>query len=718
MKTPIPGDLRASTPPKPLTINATAPVEIVAAEGADGSPKRPTFSILGYTGAAMSVAGFYTPVVVDLAGLDATRQQIPALRDHDSGRIVGQTESIAINESGVTLSGTITGDNADAVEVIGQSRNGFRWQASIGASIVRQESVKAGETARVNGREVAGPILIARESRLKEISFVAIGADSQTSASVAAVDPLASQTRESNMQLDQWIEAKGFDPATITDTQRASFEALHNAETSIERGSKGKPKGEPNPDGVTADGRKDLDASYNEIKARQERHSAIKAMATEFMLERPSVMEDIKALADAAIEGNSSVNEFELAARRAMGMISNPAIHVKGGARQKADNKVVEAALCVAGRLPELEKRYDDQTLNASYDLFPNGVRLHELFQIAARENGHSQRISANDVRGLFDAAFRPAGGSIQASGFSTFSLPGILSNTANKFLVAGFSHVESAWRSVAAIRTASDFKAITSYSLTGDMTYEKLGPGGELKHATVGELPYTNRVETYGKMFAITRQDIINDDLSALTDVPRKLGRGAGLAMNEVFWAEFMNNAAFFTTGNANLLAGVTVGTNDSRLGIEGLTRGSTQFMLQTDPDGKPVAIQPRILLVPPSLKVPAMTLMNSTEIRDTTASTVFGTSNPHAGNYSVVVSTYLQSPAITGNSATAWYLLADPNDIAAIEVRFLNGRDTPIVESADADFNTLGVQMRGYHDFGVALQEYRAGIKMKGAA
>ncbi|HEX6985677.1 MAG TPA: hypothetical protein VF170_09880, partial [Planctomycetaceae bacterium] len=70
------------------------------------------------------------------------------------------------------------------------------------------------------------------------------------------------------------------------------------------------------------------------------------------------------------------------------------------------------------------------------------------------------------------------------------------------------------------------------------------------------------------------------------------------------------------------------------------------------------------------------------------------------------------------TGYSALAWYLLADPSDMPVIEVAFLNGRDTPIVESADADFNTLGVQFRGYHDFGVSLQEYRGGVRMKGEA
>jgi hypothetical protein len=56
------------------------------------------------------------------------------------------------------------------------------------------------------------------------------------------------------------------------------------------------------------------------------------------------------------------------------------------------------------------------------------------------------------------------------------------------------------------------------------------------------------------------------------------------------------------------------------------------------------------------------------------------------------------------------AWYLLADPADLPVIEVAFLNGQESPTIETAEADFNVLGVQMRGYHDFGCALQDASA--------
>ncbi|MBX3451015.1 MAG: hypothetical protein KF777_15730 [Planctomycetaceae bacterium] len=46
-----------------------------------------------------------------------------------------------------------------------------------------------------------------------------------------------------------------------------------------------------------------------------------------------------------------------------------------------------------------------------------------------------------------------------------------------------------------------------------------------------------------------------------------------------------------------------------------------------------------------------------------------------------------------------------------------FLKGVETPTVESTNADFNTLGIQFRGYHDFGCDIAEYLAGVHSKGA-
>jgi hypothetical protein len=179
------------------------------------------------------------------------------------------------------------------------------------------------------------------------------------------------------------------------------------------------------------------------------------------------------------------------------------------------------------------------------------------------------------------------------------------------------------------------------------------------------------------------------------------------------VFWTTFLNNAAFFTAGNANFISGAT-----TALGIDGLTAGEVAFLDQVDGDGKPIGVMPAILLVPTALSAIGSQLFKSLELRDNASTAKYPITNPHQGKFRVEVSRYLGNAKYPGFSAKAWYLLAEPTDLPVIEVAFLNGQEAPTIETAEADFHVLGVQMRGYHDFGCALQDPRGGVKAKGEA
>jgi hypothetical protein len=117
----------------------------------------------------------------------------------------------------------------------------------------------------------------------------------------------------------------------------------------------------------------------------------------------------------------------------------------------------------------------------------------------------------------------------------------------------------------------------------------------------------------------------------------------------------------------------------------------------------------------VPPASRIPALRLMSSQSFA---AADEEGTDNPWAGMFRVESSVYMANSSYTGYSAKAWFILCDPNDIPVVEIAYLNGQEMPIIETADMDFDRLGTAMRGYHDFGVSLQEYRGGLKLKGEA
>ena len=51
-----------------------------------------------------------------------------------------------------------------------------------------------------------------------------------------------------------------------------------------------------------------------------------------------------------------------------------------------------------------------------------------------------------------------------RAAGFSTVSLPGILSNVANKEILTGYEEQDQTWAEIAAVKSVPDFKTVTSY--------------------------------------------------------------------------------------------------------------------------------------------------------------------------------------------------------------------------------------------------------------
>ncbi len=663
---------RSASPPEqatPQSIEITAAAQIdIEAAGGEGTTALPRFKMIAYTGSAMRVAAWRHPVILDLAGLNIPSQQRPIRFSHDPASGVGHTDAIRIEQGQLIASGVVSRDTPTAREIVTSSKNGFPWQASVGASVEEFEFIRDGQKVLVNGQEFAGPVNVVRKATLGEISFVDLGADGKTSVNVAAI----AATQEN-----------------IMDGENKETSATNNGTTTNGTATQAKP--ETQADASNANAVEDIRA---QALAETTRISAVRRLCA-------GQHDEIEA--KAIREGwDSTRTELEiLRASRPKA----PAIHSHD---QNVSTQVLEAACMLTAGLDEPEKHCEEQALDLAAKRFRGGIGLQELLLEAAWANGFTGR-NFRDSRNVLKFAFNPG---IEA-GLSTIDIGGILSNVANKFLLEGFFSVERTWRNITAVRNVSDFKTVTSYRLVGKDQYEIVAPGGELKHGSLGEEQYTNKADTYGLLLAIDRRDIINDDLGAITTVPRKLGRGSGLKINDVFWTIFLANTDFFKVGNNNYLSGA-----DTVLSIDGLTKAEVAFMDQVDGDGKPIGIMPSIMLVPTALSAIGTQLFKSMELRDTTASTKYPVSNPHQGKFRVEVSRYLSNASYTGNSAKAWYLLADPTDLPVIEVAFLNGQESPTIETAEADFNVLGIQMRGYHDFGCALQDPRGGTKAKGEA
>lgn len=589
----------------------------------------PTFELVAYTGASIRQGWSRNPLVVDLAHMDASRP-IPILYAHGKempllDSVIGKSLEATNDGNQLMLRGELIRGTPAADKLIALAKAGVPLQASIGADVGSIENIAAGASVTVNGREFPGPISVARGAVLRETSVVLFGADASTSAAIAAE---ANEVSTMSEQLNE----KPVEAAVPTTEAPANVAV------------------ETKPIVATAggDGASLLAGEVAELvmqRIREERLAEVRA-------ERPKA----------------------------------PAAHVVD-ASAAHDPRVIEAALCLNGGLGNVEKVFDQKTLEAA-DRRRGSTSLQEVLVEAARANGYHgpARISAGNIR------------EVLASGFATHSISNVLAATYGKFLLQGYTAVESAWDQIASIRSVSDYKTVTGVRLNGGFDFEDVGPSGELKSADASDETRTIKAKLTGRMSSITMVDVVNDDLGALTQVPARLGRGAAVKLNKDFWTEFQaSNSSFYRAESA--AAG-------NALAISSLRTAVSSYRKLTDPDGNPLGITPQLLLVPPELEMTAEELMGSS-VLITGENATRGNVNVFAGRFRVVSSAYL-------TSGTTWWLMANPAELPAMEVAFLNGQRLPTVQQAEADFNMLGIQVRGHFSYGVAKAEARGAYRM----
>lgn len=693
---------------------APGEVRLEAAAGDSGLRK---FEVTAYSGGIMRPGGYPLPVVVDIRGVKVTEKGRPALVDHQGelSASVGHTTAVRLGDS-IVAEGVFSGANAATTETLSKLDNGFPLQASVGMRIPpgSMKVIKSGQTVRVNGRDFAGPILVATRSELKEISFVPLGADDDTSVRLSAG---AYPTEDTDLTFDAWLAASGWDAATLTETQLATLRASYGAQNAASPAAAPQtPAATPPPantgpvdltagftvgtDGSSADGSIE---SYRRAAADESaRCDAIRTLCARYGNPKVTVGEGDAAveqsLEAAAIRDGWDATRTELEAMR-VSRPAAPAIHIAGG--EAPTQEVLTAAVAMAvsrGDTEFLEASFDDQTLErASRSRFRN-IGPQQLMQECLLANGVSVHPGLRD-----DELIRVYQENLlhASSGFTTLSLPGILGSTAQKFSWESYRAAAVTWNRFCSVASHSNFHTHTHFRLNAALEFEEVGKDGELKNGEFDEESYTNRLKTYGGRIQLNRQDIINDDLGKFRQLPRDIGRKAARAIEAAAYSTLIGNAgAFFSASNGNLVTG-------SALSYEGLSKAEQAFLDQVDANGDPIDLEPAVLLVSTANKALAERYMRSTRLNEDTT-TPEGEENIHAGKFDVVTARpkYFPQP-------TDWYLIANSADEAPVEVAFLNGRQGPTIEQEPASFEVLGTQWRYWMDFGVAQKAPEAAVK-----
>lgn len=325
-----------------------------------------------------------------------------------------------------------------------------------------------------------------------------------------------------------------------------------------------------------------------------------------------------------------------------------------------------------------------------------NELRGHSMVELA-RESLQREGLQAN-----FGDNMELARQAIN----STSTFPAIMANLANKSVMVGFNEAETTYQIWAGKGSNRDFKEAARVALSEAGNLELVPEGGQFPHDSLGEASARTKVATYGKLFSLTRQAIINDDLGLFSKIATKYGSAAKRLVNKMVYAQLTGNVkmqdgvALFDSKHGNV-----AGTGEA-LSVKAIAKAITAMRRQKGITGDATLnITPKYLVVPPELEVTAYQIVNSTAAVDGANS---GVVNPYKGRFVVVADAELTDP-------DAWYLVADASQHDTIEVTYLNGVETPRLETRQG-FDVDGIEYKVAFDCGVSALDFRGVFKNAG--
>lgn len=254
-----------------------------------------------------------------------------------------------------------------------------------------------------------------------------------------------------------------------------------------------------------------------------------------------------------------------------------------------------------------------------------------------------------------------------------------------------------------------TNFHTAHRVGISGFPTLPKIPEGAEYKYVTCNDRGAPIALATYGALFGITRQAIINDDLSAFSTLPNNLGRAASRTIGDLVYAVLTSNAPFAdgkTLFHADHGNTDEVGA-DMTPGVLGELR--RKMRLQKDAAGDSLNIAPAFVIVPAALETAAIQVLHSTSLPGAEYNS--GIVNPVNQMGELIVESRLD-----GAAPLYWYVAAEQGS-DTIEVAYLDGVDTPYLEQQEG-WTVDGVSFKVRIDAGVAPLDFRGLARAKHGA
>ncbi|EHL68453.1 prohead protease/major capsid protein fusion protein [Cloacibacillus evryensis] len=606
------------------------------------------------------------------------------LYNHDMDRVIGRVDDVRLDGAAKKCSCRLTfDDDEDSDSVFRKVQSGSLRGVSVGYRVYQWEEVRSGKTSEDG---IEGPAMIARKWEPYEISIVSCPADPTVGVgrNIEERDDVeVSMFRESVMECVRDFGAKRLTETEFDGRLRTLLEGVdHDEQEEAKRYIA---------DIRAAVAREEARAvppsgGNNSSEEDRARAAEISAICARYGLSQDETAKYIK---DGTPVGEVCRAIINAGAKQNPGVVLGTSVSVERDERDKFR----------AAARDGLRMR-----LGVKSDKFAPGaeefrsIRLLNLAKECIERNGEAVGYRDDEME-------------IAKRAFSTSDFPAIMTDLANVTLLAAYEEAPTTWRQWCSIGSASDFKEIHKVRFGEMPMLEPLLESGEYKMANLVETKDSFSIGTFGKKFALTRQSIINDALGAFTRIPQLFGSAASRTINSTVYKTLISNPtiaedkkAIFSAEHGNLAE------TASALGIASLSDARVamrrQKGLRKDKDAINLNITPQYLIIPPELETLARQILYSdTDISGTNPAVI----NPMKNAFTPIVEAELEP--------WAWYLVASPSMIDTVEVAFLNGQQSPVIEQQPG-WNIDGMEYKVRIDFGVWLYEYRGMYKNAGAA
>ena len=361
----------------------------------------------------------------------------------------------------------------------------------------------------------------------------------------------------------------------------------------------------------------------------------------------------------------------------------DPLVHVRSGIEAALLHRIAPQYF----KIDDKSRPYRGLTLldTARTFLHAAGVRTSGLskMELAAAALGLNQR-SGHGYHTTSDFAF-------------------LMADVANKTVRRAYEEAPQTFKVIARQVNLPDFKPVYRQQMGDAPALLEVKEHGEFKRGTIGEGRETYQLATYGRVFAITRKALVNDDADAFGRVPTMFGRAARNLESDLVWDQITSNPIM---GDGNALfsaAHLNYDASGDVIDVDSLGAARAAMRQQVSLDGERLNIAPKYLMVGSALETTADSVVMP--ITPALAASV----NPFTGKLTVVAEPRLDVEPL------AWYIAADPAQIDIIEYGYLEGEEGPTIETR-IGFDVDGIEIKCREDFAAKVLDWRGLYKNAG--